>query len=316
MSQKINNVSIIIPSLGNLSNIERLLYSIDKQEIDARQLEVIVAINGFDESKDITRIEKALSQFKNFIPKLIFMKNKGVNIARNSGIHASSHDLLLFLDEDCELNEIKFISSHIKFHNENINVFAFGGGYSLPPMANFYDRIYNEIQMNWLYSGNIEGRSHKFLLGGNFSFKKELQVKYSIFFDENIIYGGSEYEFFLSVKKNHLPLIKGDLTVLHHTNESFLNLTIKIYKQGKGKSYIDLKHGEVVENHKTAHLKPILIYFNFVFWFGYYAYRKQYLAFVCHILNDLYARFQRQRGILILSFKKIIEYKKNKGDRF
>lgn len=314
MLKKANSISIIIPTLGNCHNLERLLRSIAFQDISLEQIEIVLVVNGLNNFECKKHIELIFSKFDIIKKQIIFLQKRGVNKARNCGILASSHEILLFLDDDCELISEKYLSSHLSLHDENESIFAFGGGYELSRSANFFDLIYNSIQMNWLLSGRLDEHAHRFLLGGNFSMKKKLQDICSIYFDENIEYGGSEYEFFLSLNKKKQTVVKVDLAVLHHTNESLISLSSKMFKQGRGKSYIDLKHGEIREIHNKN--RASIIFFNYIFWFGYYSYRNDYIKFIGYVIRDFCVRFEKIRGHLIEKFKTIIEDKKRKGDRF
>lgn len=314
MLKKINNISIIIPTLGNYQNLERLLRSIAFQDIAHDQIEIILVVNGLKNYKYKRHIELVFSKFETIKKNIIYLEKRGVNKARNCGIHASTCDTLLFLDDDCELINQKFLSYHLQFHTKNEHVFAIGGGYDLPKTAKYFDLVYNSIQMDWLNSGKIDEKFHLYLLGGNFSVKKKLLNNVSIFFDENIEYGGSEYDFFLSLNQKNQSVVKVNLPVLHHTNESIASLSRKMFKQGRGKSYIDLKHRQIKQiNYKN---RTALVFFNYIFWFGYYSDRREYINFILYIFRDFYSRFQRNRGDLILIFKKIIEIKKQNGDRF
>lgn len=109
--------SIIIPTLNEEKNLEKLLSSIEKQ--DCKNYEVII-IDSF--SKDKTK-DVAL-EFKRKIPiKFIQKQNKTVSQARNSGAREAKGDFLIFFDADVEMGENHFISDiESKIKNFNLNV--------------------------------------------------------------------------------------------------------------------------------------------------------------------------------------------------
>lgn len=316
-----HNISVIIPTLGELPKLKLALESIERQNMEAEIFEVLAIVNGSQLNTE--ELQLVAVQYSPWL-KILFIENKGANYARNAGIENSSGEILLFLDDDCVLEDSHFLQKHIQFHRENKNIFAYGGGYNLNAGAGFFDEIYNYQQMRWLYSGSNSYGGADFLLGGNFSIKTEMLKQNNLNFDNSIKYGGTEYDFFRRAQLNSLPMRLNNLEVVHITQEGLYSLTRKNFLQGRGKAIIDSRYGgdktTVVSYEKSEEQslakRFMLFYFNYVFWAGYYGYTKNYLGFATHIFKKFinYLNFLRHK--LIGKLSQDISNKKNKGERF
>ena len=317
-------ISIIIPTLGDLENLQRLLTSIQKQKFSGPPeiFEVIVVVNGTKSQGTDAEFQQFSTLFGPFL-KFQFLTQMGVNVARNAGLKQAQAAIVLFLDDDCELNEPYFLSRHISFHHKHPAVFATGGGYQVPLGAGRLDEVYNLIQMHWFGSGlNYPGQNEitRYLLGGNFSIKARSTDPQKLIFDEQIIYGGSEAEFFKRAGLLKLELRANSFDVLHHTRENIFSLTRKLYKQGRGKALIEEKYPEAsaaVENEPAGRSDNWLqLGFNYAFWCGYYFYRKDFFRIILHVLKDGIAALNTARFRTLSGISKRLAEKKEKGDRF
>ncbi len=195
-----NGLSIIIPTRGYSFNLQYLLHSIKSQQGDFAR-EVILIVNA-ESSLPYEQLKEKLSQtsdeWAQLQMKLIYIDRPGVNRARNAGILAAQFELLVFLDDDCELSSKNLLQLHFQHHLKNLALFALGGLYHLESHAKYFDRLYNVLQMRWLYEGvkHEEGFRSHYLIGVHFSVKASFLEEYKITFNDTIIYGGSELEFF------------------------------------------------------------------------------------------------------------------------
>lgn len=317
-------ISIIIPTLGDLGNLQRLLVSIQKQKFSdsSDAFEVIVIVNGPQTPHSEAGFQKLSTMFGAFL-KFHFLVSRGVNAARNVGLRQAQAAIVLFLDDDCEVHEPFFLSRHSSFHKEHPGVFAVGGGYQLPVEVGRLDEVYNLIQMHWFDSGLIDpGKSEvtRYLLGGNFSIKARIAKSQNLFFDEQIIYGGSESEFFKRAALFKLELRANSLDVLHHTRENVFTLCRKLYKQGRGKALIDEKYPETAPAAENTLAQGednwLQLVLNYAFWCGYYFYRKHYFRIFPHVIKDGVAALSAARFRVLDGISKRIADKKEKGDRF
>lgn len=310
-------LSIIVPSLGDVEKLTSLFLSLTQQKIKREKFEILVIFNG---PRFSSIPQNLLSLRDSFLADLDIeyysLHEKGANRGRNEGIRHAKSEVLLFLDDDCLLQQSFFLQQHIEFHKENAEVFSYGGGYVLNDSATFFEKIYNVLQMRWFISGRIGGemsRQTQYLLGGNFSVKKSLMTAKEILFDESIVYGGTEHEFFKKANQIGLKMQSNDLDVIHVAGVHFIDLNRKILKQGRGKAIIDSKFSSVNSENSAEYradsliVRAFLIYFNYVFWFGYYAYSRQYFSFIKKLISDFLGKLNFFRFRLVEQNNKKID---------
>jgi glycosyltransferase involved in cell wall biosynthesis len=98
--------SVVVPAYNAESTIERLLTSLENQDIPRDQYEIIVADDG---SKDAT--QEVVAGFPDVI--LLKQQNRGPSAARNLGARQAQGEAILFTDSDCEAPP-DFISQMVK----------------------------------------------------------------------------------------------------------------------------------------------------------------------------------------------------------
>lgn len=113
-------VSVIIPTRNNGNKISATLRNLFRQTIAPEHYEIIVVDNR---STDST--EEMLSHLKTEAVNLRWVKepNTGRSHARNRGIIESSGDVVLFLDDDIQV-EANHLESHLAYHAQSRNTVA------------------------------------------------------------------------------------------------------------------------------------------------------------------------------------------------
>ena len=222
-------LSVVIPTHNRVTALMRLLDSIGSQKIDLSMIEVIVVSN--------LRNQKLESNIKDWIAEDLLCRyfevgKVGVNLARNLGIQKSCGEILLFLDDDCELHDNQFLRILIELHKKWSDVAGIGGCYVLPTENNLYETAYQWVQDMWLERGTIDSSSTSALIGGNASFKRHMIGEY-LRYDNNIDFGGAETELNLRLIRNGFLLRYSDLLRVTHRSELNLSrLMYKAFKQG------------------------------------------------------------------------------------
>jgi len=105
-------ITAIIPTFNRVNYLPRAINSVKNQTY--KLAEIIIIDDG---STDET--EKTLSQISKI--KVIKTKNKGVSHARNTGIKASKHEWIAFLDSDDIWMQRK-MEQQVIFHKANPNI--------------------------------------------------------------------------------------------------------------------------------------------------------------------------------------------------
>ena len=92
-------ISVIVPTYKPDYYIWKCLNSIVSQNLDRRNYEVLIILNG-DKEPFFTEIESYLknNNLNNF--HLIYTQEKGVSNARNIGLDRAKGDYICFVDDD------------------------------------------------------------------------------------------------------------------------------------------------------------------------------------------------------------------------
>ncbi|MBY0385172.1 glycosyltransferase family 2 protein [bacterium] len=285
-------LSIVIPTLNRPQPLVKLVQSLEAQKIN-QDYEILVVYNQSSEA--------ARSPLKNKPNIKIFTApSPGVNHSRNWGAQNALGEIVLFIDDDCIVDDRLFVQKHIDAHLTDDKTPAFGGPYKLARTSSLWDQIYHLNNLNWIESNKMgEDRSFA-LLGGNTSYKAAV-FKKGLRFTEEITYGGSETPLntLLSLKYGPLGYLQ-DTTITHDTNLSFFKLIRKAYKQGLGAAIQTKLYGhqlrqtmEITNNHPLRYRLGLELY-AFVFMLGYKSQISQrQLIFV--FFQELWSRYILQK---------------------
>lgn len=218
-------VSVIIPSVGRVDSVRDLLSSIQRQRFN-RPFEVFVVANLPD--------DKLKSTVLDFGPAFQYLESgrRGANIARNKGLSHARGEILLFLDDDCGLNDPDFIEKHWIRHQMRPNAAGCGGRYVLAPGSSPVERAYHWIADHWLTKSILDDNRTLNLIGGNCSFKASV-LGADLRFNEAIRFGGAETDFCARLLKRGLELfLFDDMNVEHRPSISARAFMEKAWLQG------------------------------------------------------------------------------------
>lgn len=99
-------LSIIVPMYNVEKYVERCIISLEKQDMDHNQYEIICVNDGSpDNSSQI--IKQLKEKYNNII--LIDQENQGVSVARNNGMDLATGEYILFIDPDDYVDENAFL---------------------------------------------------------------------------------------------------------------------------------------------------------------------------------------------------------------
>ncbi len=231
-------ISIVIPTLSRPYQVLKLLQSIFSQR-DAPQFEILV-VSNLEDQKLLNLVTLLSLQQKadssKFLLKLFVVGVLGVNRARNLGIEVAAGNILLFIDDDCVMDDPDYLAKLIRAHKKYPQTAAIGGRYTLASSSGFLAEAYHFTAENWLNQSRLETGYSFHLLGGNTSYKSSyLNGNISkIRFNEDIEFGGSETELhFRLAELGYKMFLSENLPLRHECRVSLRDLIYKGFKQGK-----------------------------------------------------------------------------------
>lgn len=196
---KDSSISIIVPCYNSEKTIKQCIESIELSISNYNNRIVYELIVVDDGSTDQTA--KLLQSIKN-IQILTHKKNKGLSCARNSGVKASSHPLIAFIDSDI-LIDINWFNNLLPSIEKNKNIIGVTGGLLSPQKS--LTLLEKYLFSSYRGPGNISPNQplkYKWFVFSNTIIKKKALAKVG-FFDEKIIfYGGEDTELAIRIDKS------------------------------------------------------------------------------------------------------------------
>ena len=218
-------VSVIIPTFRRTEVLHQLLESL-KRQVCQCSFEVIVVAN-LPEPGLKKHVESHGPQFR-----FLETGRVGANIARNKGLERAKGDVVIFLDDDCYLQDAGFIEKIYRRHEAHPECLGIGGRYLLKKNANSFETAYHLIADHWLTQSKRRRDETTNLVGGNCSFKIA-PLGSKLRFDDSIAFGGTETALFDALsKEGFVFLLCDDLLVEHHLKLDLFGLFKKSYLQG------------------------------------------------------------------------------------
>lgn len=216
--------SIVIPTFNNPNGVETLLKSLANLN-SIEQAEILIVENP---AKGI--LLKTVEKFPELQIRLLY-SGRGVNKARNRGMLNARAPLIFFLDDDCWISDPQFLIKHEQFHAARPDIFAVGGYYRNANSSSLLAKAYSQIQEEWL-KANCKALTGDCttLLGGHFSIKSAKNLP---FFDESIIYGGAETEYFYRISQAGYRFCLSDVFVEHNPHLTLFSFIKKARLQGR-----------------------------------------------------------------------------------
>ena len=279
------SISVIIPTARGGEPLRRALRSCLRQELEGESCEIIVVANP--PSPAIDRLVEELRVESPGVPIQVHGQDRrGANAARNLGIRVAGGDLLLFLDDDCELPGVHHFRDRLAAHNRDPRLAGIGGPYLSPDGGPRSCSFYNSMQRVWIEANRDRQGEQLVLLGGNASYRRDIFSTCGTF-DESLTYGGTETEF------NHRLVLarqgisyRDDLSVVHHFEGGWGSIFRRAWKQGQGRG--NNPHQARIEEMKDREARTRALKEN-----G--GNRGSFLAFLAiyKLLVSLGARFRR-----------------------
>jgi glycosyltransferase involved in cell wall biosynthesis len=234
--------SIIIPFLRGKREIATLLPCLQSclNQAGYEQFAEVRVVTNFPEPGLSQMLESLLAKDRLFLD---CVGARGVNRARNLGVRNSRGDLLLFLDDDCQIPHADFLRELSWAFRQRPDFSALGGPYVSPPSSSWMVRGYNAMATAWIRlharSAGPDLFSTGSLLGGNACYRRDLFFKSGLSFDENFISGGDESEFNLRLTRLGYRLgFSERLSVIHRAADGWRPLFYRAIRQGRARTVL------------------------------------------------------------------------------
>ncbi len=210
-------ISFCISSAGRIGLLRRCITSIESQVY--QNYEVLVGC-----PLDLPSFTKV---------KLLKTDNH-IGKTRNLLKSNACGDWLVFLDEDVQLSDDKFINKFLNtMLNEKLDVY--GGFYKTDSQSSIFDRAYNMTCNLWVLRGNLKG---PYVLGGIYILKGS---KFPDYFD-GYSFGGEEYPYFSELIKQKCKInVSKSLEVIHSPNHTLKSFFQRAWLHGKFKPVDKIK---------------------------------------------------------------------------
>lgn len=250
-------ISLIIPTYNRGKILEKLFTSLEKQNYNPLDFEVIIVNDGStDSTKEIANKQIKKSKIK---ISIFNQKHKGPAAARNLGLKNAKGEIVLFLGDDIIANK-KLLAEHAswqkKFSKENIAVLGY---------VTWSPEIEVTELMNWLEENGIQfaykdlkrKRIAKFthLYTSNISFKKNFLIENGLF-DEDFPYAAYEdLELGYRLHKKGLKILYNQRAIGYHYHKITMeDLNGRLIKVGQSAKILFRKHPELKDKVAIASL--------------------------------------------------------------
>jgi len=180
-------LSIIIPALNEEGNIEECLKSLDEQDLDRSEYEILV-VDG--DSTDRTREIACI-----YADKVILQRSEGIGGARRDGVEASKGDILVFTDADTvhDRHWLRVISENLKNYDVSTGPILFYHGNYKSNLLRLWRKIYilfHLFDFYWLIGSNMAIRREVYQrIGGhsNISILEDFDISVKTFKEGDVL---------------------------------------------------------------------------------------------------------------------------------
>jgi GT2 family glycosyltransferase len=244
-------ISVIIPTYRRPPSLERALRALARQTLPARTYEVLVVIDG---SEDSTR--ELVTQLP--IPyrlRCLDRPHRGRAAARNAGIAAAEGRMLVFLDDDMEPSP-EFLEQHLRAHARSSRLAVVGAvpivpGGSPAPVADYIAAKFNR------HLGTLALPGHQFgvrdFYGGNFSIGREVLARVGGFDEDFTLYGNEDLELSLRLRRAGIPLVfRPEAWARQHYSKSLAEVAQDNVDKGRTAVLLASKHPDVLADLKLS----------------------------------------------------------------
>lgn len=229
------SISIIIPIYNVEVYIRRCLESVMIQEFDGATVECIL-IDDCTPDQSMAIVKSMVSEYKGPISFVLLKHkvNRGLSAARNTGILCAKSDYVFFMDSDDYImpNSLQyFLDNQAKYQDVDILI-----GNAINRKAN--NNLINNVQGACLMTDRDlffqRMLQHKiYLYAWNKLIKRDVLMRYHIFFEEGILYEDQCWSYLLFSKVSSLLLLSQVTYVYEYNPNSIVHTTFTLGNANK-----------------------------------------------------------------------------------
>ena len=228
--------SIVVCCYLGEKTIVRCLGSLINQNYPHSNYEIIIVDDGsIDNSSDV--IINYLNSIKKNKPSIKYYRteNHGLSCARNFGIHFSTGNYILFIDEDAEACNDWLLEYKYSIDKNNSPEIIYG------LVKPFYNATNFEQFITYTFYDKLDkkGQQIPVLIGTNMGFKKDIFTSNNGFFDK-FNYRGDENIFLLSLNNKYLSIGNLNAYVFHENPKNLLKWLKERFQNGESEYIIDM----------------------------------------------------------------------------
>ena len=244
-------ISVVIPTYQRCASVERALSALAHQTYPADQFEVIVSIDGSDDSTGVMAANFPAA----FHRQVLWQPRRGRAAACNAGIRAAKGDLVILLDDDMEPAP-EFLAAHQQTHLKASRVGVVGGapiafGPSSPPVLRYIGAKFNQHLEKLAMPGHQI--SFREFYSGNFSLSRALILQCGLFDERFKIYGNEDGELALRLINAGIKLSYCAAAMAHqHYEKNFAALARDNIAKGRTAVLLARKHPDTFQSLKLS----------------------------------------------------------------
>lgn len=218
--------SIVVPSWGNIENINQLIKSLHQQAF-TKKSELLLCLT----SENFNQITNKILPTPLWLDlHIIETPPRGIGYARNLGATYAKGEIIFFLDDDCSLPEPQYLErAYTEVRNQ---VAVHIGQYKNPQYLNHTSAFYNFLCNLWLASFR-SGRNSYMVLGGCVLLPTSLLKQSRAFFSEETFKASEEYTFCNILKSKNIEIFyHQNFDIFHDANCNIRQLLKKAWNHG------------------------------------------------------------------------------------
>lgn len=223
--------SIVVPSLGSPIDLQRLWVSLAQQDL-RENVEVLLSVTGIANAESLLQLLPPLPS--HFQVRLVENSIPGIAVARNSALQSAVGKYVVFLDDDCHLPRLRYLSDILK-HFAQAPPMGLAGDYITDAATtSVASSFYNYMSNLWLKSFMTSSNDVSIVLGGCAIFPRQLLVESQARFEEKTERAAEEYGFGQQLTRHGVSIhYSKKWSVYHNPSCAWLSLFKKSWTHGR-----------------------------------------------------------------------------------